>query len=141
MGAFVVLAGAGLVTAAALLEPAMDARYELAWWAQLLQTLFWVGATSAVAGVLHRRRAALLGAALTAGAFVVAVALAPWTAATGVTVAWSVEMACAVTFAAIVGWAWRVSDPRAPVAAASPSPDRAPGRALVSLPGGRATSR
>jgi hypothetical protein len=137
VGGLVVLAGAGLCTAGTLLEPAMAARYQLAWWAQLLQLLFWAGACGATIAVVHRRRAALLGAGLTATSFLVAAAVVPWTTAPGVTAAWVVELLCAIAFVVIVGWAWRVSDPR--VQGSSPTP--APRPALVSLRGGRATSR
>lgn len=136
VGGFVLLAGIGLVSTATLLEPAMDDRYELVWWAQLLQMLFWAGASIAALGVLHRRRGALLGAGLTAASFLGAAAVVPWTTDPGVTFAWFVEMLCAIAFAAIVVWAWRVSDPRS--LATPPAP--APRPALVSLRGGRATS-
>jgi hypothetical protein len=115
LGGSVLAVGVALCTVGTLLEPRARASVEYAWWAQLLQIVFWAGACGAAAGVLRRRRVALVGAIASAASFATAAALVPYATTAGMTVAWLGELACAATFAVVVVRAAVVSRPaRAP---------------------------
>ena len=121
LGALVIVAGVVLTTIGLRGEPPAHADIDITWWAQLVQLCFWAGACATAAGVLQRRRYALLGAlvcALSLGASAVLV-VAPGKA--DVTAGWLAELVCSVAFVVVVCRAIAVSG-RRPTLALVPPP-------------------
>ncbi len=126
LGLAVIASGVALCALGTRLEPRARPDVEWAWWEQLLACVFWAGACGAAAGVLRRRRVALLGAGASAASFEVAAVIVPFVARAGVNLAWLGELACATAFLAVVVRAVVVSRP-APERVLVPVADRARG--------------